>query len=247
MKQTKIHLILILSVVLILLLFASCSEKEPAATIPTTTTETVVTTTAPVTTEDPYAKYEGLSGCAVVDIPITTINEEEIRQILADNFDNFDSEKKYLIYPPNFTANQNTEQAFQYLYLEHGVFVNTAYRFTVDNGNIRLIKDSHLNSGRWFETVTSDFRKEIEDGTLLELLPEYKDDEWTKDMVAKAIDNWAAQYEYAANYLEFIVGEPEPSPTDPTVWGYLLTGSKCGCHGDVSFYSDKAPWSPPKD
>ena len=43
MKQTKIHLLLILSVVLILLLFVSCSEKEPVATTDGTVAETVIT------------------------------------------------------------------------------------------------------------------------------------------------------------------------------------------------------------
>ena len=166
MKQTKIHLILILSVVLILILFASCSEKEPTVTTDgTTTTETVVTTTAPVTTTDYYAQFAKEDWCTVVNIPLPEIDDEEIRKILKDNFESFDSECDYLIYQnenENFKP-YNGDKRVEYVYLRNdGIYMESAYEFVLHEGNIRLIYDYKHDPEYNYERAYDDFLVEYD-------------------------------------------------------------------------------------
>ena len=166
MKQTKLHLILILSVVLILLLFVSCSEKEPTVTTDgTVATETVITTTAPVTTTDYYAQFAREDWCTVVNIPLPEVNDEEIREILKDNFESFDSECDYLIYQnesENFKP-YNGDKRVEYVYLRNdGLYMESAYKFILHEGNIRLIYDYKHNRDFGYESAYDEFLVEYD-------------------------------------------------------------------------------------
>ena len=162
--KTKLHLLLILSVVLILLLFVSCSENEPTVTSAENTTTTGVTTTV---VTDYYSKYENEKGCYVVNIPIAEISVDEIRKMLKENVDNFDCEKEYIIYPSELAVDSNASQVIFYMYLEHnGAQAISAYRITLENGKIRLIRDVYDTAIEFSEIAMVDYTM-FEDETFL--------------------------------------------------------------------------------
>ena len=147
--KTKLHLLLILSVVLILLLFVSCSENEPTVTSAENTTTTGVTTTATTTASTTTTTTK--KGIAIVDIPITEIGGAyDIREIIEENFDNFEADLDYIIYDnindiyEEYDYETNGEKYFYYIYLRHGgCYFESAYKFTVVEGRVKEVLSCH--------------------------------------------------------------------------------------------------------
>ena len=203
MKTTKLHLLLILSVVLILLLFVSCSENEPTVTSTAENTTTSVTTTV---VTDYYSKYENEKGCSVVNIPITEISEDEIRKILEENVDNFDSEKECLIYPSELAVESDARQVIFYLYLEHnGAQAISAYRITLENGKIRLIRDVYDTAIEFSEIAMVDYSM-FEDENFMKGM-EFDKIERNKIIISDAINCFCeVNSKYDLSYWCFFTG-----------------------------------------
>lgn len=147
-KNSRVVL-LVLTFCVLCLLIMSCTENEPTVTSAENTTTTGVTTTATTTASTTTTTTK--KGIAIVDIPITEIGGAyDIREIIEDNFDNFEADLDYIIYDnindiyEEYDYETNGEKYFYYIYLRHGgCYFESAYKFTVVEGRVKEVLSCH--------------------------------------------------------------------------------------------------------